>query len=169
MPLSLCFLFQCLVVVRGFISPIIHRCLCPVPQYKKPLRDVHLLLLLLLRMELMGLHALFLDKGLGAGLSLVWFGSGFWFFLFYFYINRWWIWSLSSTLLLNLIIIIIIIVLNPLDRMCLFFWKVYEGHGFSWTPLCMRWEDFSGWLLFIIMIAAICDVATAQIIEKSRI
>jgi hypothetical protein len=43
------------------------------------------------------------------------------------------------------------------------------GHGFSWTPLCMRWEDFSGWLLFIIMIAAICDVATAQIIEKSRI
>jgi len=122
MPLSLCFLFQCLVVVRGFISPIFHRCLCPVPQYKKPLRDVHLLLLL--RMELMGLHALFLDKGLGAGLSLVWFGSGFWFFLFYFYINRWWIWSLSSTLLLNLIIIIIIIiVLNPLDRMCLFFWK----------------------------------------------
>ncbi|KAL9390381.1 hypothetical protein Peur_018986 [Populus x canadensis] len=72
MPMSLCFLFQCHVVVRGFISPIIQRCFCPVPQYKKPLRDVNLLL-----MELMGLHALFLDKGLGAGLSLVWFGSGF--------------------------------------------------------------------------------------------
>ncbi|KAJ6890040.1 hypothetical protein NC651_023732 [Populus alba x Populus x berolinensis] len=28
-------------------------------------------------MELMGLRALFLDKGLRAGLSLVWFGSGF--------------------------------------------------------------------------------------------